>query len=369
MINKQLIDYIKNESQRGASMESIKNALLAIGWKDADVKKAYGSLSLSASPSKFNKKFIWSPVILLLVVAGGFLGYKFYISSSGQKLYLPVELPTTEPMAPLPEPTPLTLPQAMIPTDIPPPAPAPVISEIDKVTTIMTDICQGYLTGNNSLITANASAQTLGLISNIKLSPISSCTVNKIYQSGVNIIANLAITPLPSDKPSTELLPLSDMIFINEEDSWKFDLTASTKFATEQNKIKALAGDPEGFVDLVITGVVTSPSRPIVNKKDFKIVVTIKNMGTKTSDQGTPLTLNLEGFENGVSLSGGSYEPLLALGTTQWTWYPYNYNNLLKINDVAGQKTIKIELNPDRKITESNYENNIFTQAVQMYAK
>lgn len=362
-MNKQLIDYVKSESGRGVAAESTKNALRAIGWTDKDIKKAYDSLSAPVSSSKFNKKFILIPVIVLLLLAGGAFAYISFFSKPVATV-LPV-IDTPAPVLPPTENPPISTNSIN-----PPPVVNPINTDIENVTTIMSEICQGYLTGNNALIIKNASTLSVPIVTNTKLTPVSSCTVNEVYQLGATIVVNLIIAPLSPDKTSVALsLPMANMIFINEEGNWKFDIVTSTKFATEQNKTKVLAGDPAGSPDLVVTGVIVSPVHAVVNNKNLKIVVTIKNIGTKTSETGTPLVADLLGFKDETPVTGGNYEPLLAGGTTEWTFYPYKYNDILKVSDIVGPKTIQIKLNPDRKIVESNYENNTFTQVVQMYTK
>jgi len=45
MINQQLLDYIKQQLQRGASQEQIKNSLMASGWRESDVNEVFSSVS------------------------------------------------------------------------------------------------------------------------------------------------------------------------------------------------------------------------------------------------------------------------------------------------------------------------------------
>ena len=358
MINQQLIDYIKQQSQQGVSPENIKNALRLNNWTDTDINQAYSSLSTSAPVSKFNKKIIWIPAVLLLLVAGGVFAFISYTSK-----LVAVVSPALDTSTPTPTSTDVSVstnPVSKTTTTSNP--------DIGRVTAIMVDICQGYLTSNNSLIIKHASIQTVGFLSGVKLDPASACTVNKIYQSNTNIIANVTVVSTPSEKLSTKLSPVQDMVFIKEGGDWKFDMTATIKFAMDQSKAKAGTGDPNGFVDLVITSAIVSPSHPIVNSKEIQIVITIKNIGTKTSDSGALLVADLLGFNDEVPMTGGNYGPLAAGGTVKWTWYPYKYNDSFRISDTPGQKTIKIELNPGRTIVESNYTNNVFTQMVQMYS-
>lgn len=138
--------------------------------------------------------------------------------------------------------------------------------------------------------------------------------------------------------------------------------------AVDQSNAKKGAGDPNGLPDLVVTSVNVTPSHPVVNSKDVEIAVTIKNSGTKTSDDGAPLEASLIGFTHEVPMQGGTYSPITPGETVTWSFHPYKSNDFFKISDTPGQKTIQIVLNKDRKIVESNYDNDIFTQTVQMYA-
>ena len=45
MINQQLLDYTKQQLQRGASQEQIKNSLMASGWRESDVNEVFSSVS------------------------------------------------------------------------------------------------------------------------------------------------------------------------------------------------------------------------------------------------------------------------------------------------------------------------------------
>lgn len=138
-------------------------------------------------------------------------------------------------------------------------------------------------------------------------------------------------------------------------------------FQYEMDKININTSDPVGLPDLVVISATVDPARPIVNNKNVKITITIKNIGTKISDGGAPLVAELLGFKDLIPIHGGDLAPLPPGQTTTWTFRPYNNNDFFKISDSPGQKTIHIVLNEDRKITESNYDNNVFNQQVQMY--
>ncbi len=91
MINQQLLNYIKQQLQRGVDREKIKNSLLANGWQETDINEAFvfiNSSNLQSSPEKIPSQQFSAPsqqpkrkknkallaiifVIGLLVVSGG----------------------------------------------------------------------------------------------------------------------------------------------------------------------------------------------------------------------------------------------------------------------------------------------------------
>ena len=135
----------------------------------------------------------------------------------------------------------------------------------------------------------------------------------------------------------------------------------------DQANIKKGKDDPNGLPDFVVTKAVVYPNRPKVNYKDVEIDISIKNIGTKTADGGAPLIATLLGYAKQTPVQGG---PLFAITPGEsviWTFRPYSQNEFFKVSDTAGQKTIQIELNKYREVEESNYNNNIFTQKLEMY--
>lgn len=116
MATRQLLEYIKQQQQKGIPPEAIKNSLISAGWKISDVEKASQSLSSPFPPSapspqtRFTlasgKKlwFILGIICLLLiaVVSGG-----FYLSKGGLISFAPtIPTPTTVPQQPTPTPDP-----------------------------------------------------------------------------------------------------------------------------------------------------------------------------------------------------------------------------------------------------------------------
>lgn len=132
---------------------------------------------------------------------------------------------------------------------------------------------------------------------------------------------------------------------------------------------KKIVSDPNGLPDLIVSNLILSSENPIVNDKDFKITISVKNIGTKTSDVGVSLVANLLGFSKSSSTQseiGGGIAPG---DTDTLDFYPYKNNDTLKLTDTPGQKTIQIVLNKDKKVKEVKYDNNTFTQTVQVYDK
>ncbi|MEI6280648.1 MAG: hypothetical protein WCP17_01455 [bacterium] len=363
MINQQLIIYIKKEMQRGVPLENIKNVLLSAGWKITDINEAFNNLSSGVvTKSKFNKKFIFVPLVILLLIVGGFFAYKFYISIPKTDIPPVAETPSVLPTNETPPSLEVPQPSTTGPVNAP-------SQNIYKVATVIGDICQGFISGDNSLIIKHASIQTINILATLKTIPVSSCIVNNIQELDTRMVANMTMTPIATIKTPVGVPYVENIVFINENGDWKYDLTASLKFAMDDAKAKVGTGDINGFVDLVVTNVVVTPPHPIVNNKDIQVVITIKNIGTKTSDTGAPFSAELAGFKNSVPFSGGNYGPLAPGGTVDWTWSPYKENEFFKLSDTAGQKTIKIDVNFAKSINESNYANNIYTKPIEMFAK
>ena len=72
MVNQQLLDYIKQQSQQGINNEQIKQSLLANGWQNTDIEEAFGAPQIPTQPKKRHwKKFVLITigVIVILIVA------------------------------------------------------------------------------------------------------------------------------------------------------------------------------------------------------------------------------------------------------------------------------------------------------------
>lgn len=362
MIQQPIVDYVSQSRNSGMSDEQITEALKSAGWQESDISDSFNNQAGGSSipPSDpvgpkhvFNKKLLLLVLVGILVIGGSALGYFYYNKNK------PVAVVSS--VSPSPTLTETPIPTVSVTTSVTPTPKTTSKStnpDISRVTAIMVDICQGYLTSNNSLIIKHASAQTVTFLTGAQMTPATSCSVNKVYQSGTNIIANITLVPTT----------LQDMVFIKEGGDWKFDLTASMQFAKDKITAQVGTGDPNGYVDLVVTKIVPSSNHPIVNDKNFNVVVTIKNIGTKTSSGGAPFSADLLGFYGETPFSGGQLAPLAVGNSVTWAWYPYKYNDSFGVGDTAGQKTVKIEANFARQIIESNYDNNVLTQTVQVYS-
>lgn len=61
MANQQLLDYIKQQLEQGASTEQIKNAIIARGWKESDMNEAFAALSQDSTSSSLTEPPAPSP--------------------------------------------------------------------------------------------------------------------------------------------------------------------------------------------------------------------------------------------------------------------------------------------------------------------
>jgi len=81
MLNQQMLDYIKQQMQRGVSQEQIKNALMANGWQEQEIEEAFNNLAVTNLPtahaeapvaaSGWSWKMIAVMVSAVAVLAGG----------------------------------------------------------------------------------------------------------------------------------------------------------------------------------------------------------------------------------------------------------------------------------------------------------
>lgn len=106
MVNQQLLDCIKQQTQQGVSQEQIRNSLVANGWQDADINEAFVSINFpmtSAPPEnivakefstisqqperRINKTLLVIISILgILIIGGGAFGYFYYFRETPEKV-------------------------------------------------------------------------------------------------------------------------------------------------------------------------------------------------------------------------------------------------------------------------------------------
>jgi hypothetical protein len=191
--------------------------------------------------------------------------------------------------------------------------------------------------------------------------------VQKIFRDGDKIIAKVFLTDFNGRRKE------SNFIFIKENNTWKFDLQATFEYelSLKNKKLQEFQKKSNsGLPDFIVTDIKIYPEHPIVNSEDVEIEVYIKNIGDQIAEKGLPyLNVQLLGFDNLPLRQGGILYPILPQETAIWTFKPYSLNNVLKISDVAGKKTVKVMLNPYQDIQESNYNNNIFIKEIEVYNK
>jgi hypothetical protein len=63
MVNQQLLDYIRQQTQQGINNEQIKQSLLANGWQASDIDEAFGQQQMPIQP----KKRKWKKIVLIII--------------------------------------------------------------------------------------------------------------------------------------------------------------------------------------------------------------------------------------------------------------------------------------------------------------
>lgn len=69
MVTQQLLDYIKQQLQKGQTKENIRNTLITSGWNIKDVEDALTADNSSNVPGTFKSKHIFKIPVLILIVA------------------------------------------------------------------------------------------------------------------------------------------------------------------------------------------------------------------------------------------------------------------------------------------------------------
>ncbi|GEM_PF-3055257 len=136
-------------------------------------------------------------------------------------------------------------------------------------------------------------------------------------------------------------------------------------------------GPQSSLPDLIISSVTVSPNHPVVNDKNVLVTATIKNIGNKStsSNEALDVEFSIVGFDQYPTADRTS--DILNPGESRsFKYYPYKDNDFFKVTDTAGTKTLKIviaggnsEINKtNHDVVESNYNNNTFTQQVEMFS-
>jgi len=96
MVNQQLLDYIKQQTQQGANNEQIKQSLLANGWQNIDIEEAFNSINYpyqSQSISNVSNKApvqAWKIIVISLIGAVA-IGGGIYFAT--QTFFKSIEVP------------------------------------------------------------------------------------------------------------------------------------------------------------------------------------------------------------------------------------------------------------------------------------
>ncbi len=353
MNNPNLQSYIAASRAQGMTDEGIRVALMSAGWQEADIVAALleGTQPLPAKKSHGSASLVIGAIILLAVVGGGAI---FAFERTKQ-----AETPAENTIGSNEQAT------SSSATSSQSGAVATVNPDIERVQVILEEIREGYLAGNKAPLLQHSTVETKNFFSESKSIENADFTVTSVSWVGgqptSSIVAAIIVTADGKAKPQ-------NLVFTKEDGDWKLDLDASFQYELALSDAKKGTGDPNGLPDIVVTQITMTPMRPIVNDKNFEITAYIKNNGTKTSDEGAPLSFSLIGFDHESPVSGGVLYPITPGETVTWKFKPYELNDVFKITDTAGKKTVQIILDPDKKITESNRENNTFTQEIEVYA-
>ena len=76
MVDQKVIDYIKENLEKGFPLEQIKQALINIGWQQEEINSAIDSVNQSSKPADFtaknqdssaNKKIVFVSIFIVIV--------------------------------------------------------------------------------------------------------------------------------------------------------------------------------------------------------------------------------------------------------------------------------------------------------------
>lgn len=361
MSYQQLTEYIRQNRIRGVGDETIKQNLINAGWLNEDIIRAFNYLQAQQSiDGRYSNQFSQSNkqnivrikeknglgfylIFLILIISA--LGVYFYYSKiylnnvnradlKGNDGSIKNSLATTSPV---------------------------LDNDLLEVKNKMEEIKNGYLKGDNALIFKNSTDATIASISAQKIDSISAFSVNNIKRLNQDMFA-INVTLVYQGVPD-----IKNYVFIKQDGYWKYDLPSSLSYSSSLVS-QFVVDEANNLPDLKIVDVKLSNSKPVVNDKNFYLTISIKNDGVKESD-GAPLTVNLVGFDQSMVVNGGSNAKLQPGEIVNWVYYPYEKNQVYKISDKPGEKTLEVRLNDNNEIKESNYSNNRFNRTFQVYAR
>lgn len=238
-------------------------------------------------------------------------------------------------------------------------------SDIQIVSDLMKKYKIAYESGNYKVVKSFFSKETLDFFDKIGaesyITTGSKITIGKITRSGKNIRAETVETKNNGSKEDQVY------VFILEDGQWKIDMNAS--FESDMQKSETSQGDQNGYIDLVVTEIKVYPSHPIVNDENVEIAVTIKNIGTKASEKGAPAFADILENTDYTPTQGGSVGLLGAGESVVWKYHMYSQNKSFNRSDVAGKKTVKVDLNGYKDVVEKNYTNNSFIYNFEVFDK
>lgn len=172
-------------------------------------------------------------------------------------------------------------------------------------------------------------------------------------KEGNNIIANLKLT---YENGRTEEM---ENLFIKENDFWKLAIIEQLEKLSGSLSQSPVANNPNELADLVVTDIKTYPNIPKINDENTEIEVLIKNIGTGSTLGNIDLSWQ---FNNDTPAQGQIIENILPGNTYSFKIKPYLFSFQKK--DQVGDKIIKIILDPDNSMKESNESNNTFEKKV-----
>lgn len=237
---------------------------------------------------------------------------------------------------------------------------SPTATDIEQVRKILVEMRTGYINGDKNLVLKYATKATSEKLSGSGISPKKDFVDSNIFSSGGTIVADVTVTT------TTGQTAVNQIVFIKENGAWKFDIEASSKYT--ELKLQQKLGDPQGYADLVITGITLNPVHPTVNNKDISITVMIKNIGTKVTERRfSAFAFLVEGTKSTIFQSTADSLGASPGETINWKFGPSSMFSNLNISDTPGKKTLRIELNRDHDLKESDYQNNSFLETIEIY--